>query len=212
MMNTTPIPLEVCYSYADADEPLLRELEKHLSLLKHTGLVTTWHKRQVPAGSDWQVLVNSHLSSASLILLLLSANFLASEYCYSIEMQHALQRQEAGTASIIPILLSPVDWPSSPFGSLKALPSNGKPITMWRNRNAAFADVVQGVRATIQGIQNGPVDGPAISPLLPVQPSTKHGAVIITRFRSLLSYGKLRGKGIRLSDVTLFGSRIDIDT
>jgi len=211
-MSTTPIPLEVFYSYADSDEPLLHELEKHLSLLKHTGLITTWHKRQITAGSDWKLLMDSHLNIASIILLLISPDFLASDYCYGIEMQQALQRQEAGEARVIPILLYPVDWQSAPFGKLKTLPSNGKPITLWRNRHAAFADIAQGVRAAIQEIQHGLVNMPSAPPFLAAQSSAKSGAVVLSRFRALLSYGRFRGKGIRLSNVTLFGSRIDIDT
>jgi TIR domain len=210
-MSTTPIPLELFYSYADTDEPLLHELEKHLSLLKHRGLITTWHKRQIAAGSDWKEIVDCHLNTASVILLLISADFLASDYCYGIEMQQALQRHESGQARVVPVLLCPVDWQGAPFEKFKALPSNGKPITLWRNRDAAFADVVQGIRTALEEMQSWPVNVPSTPPSLTTQPSPKHSAVVITRFRALLSLAKFRGKGIHLRDVTLFGSRMDID-
>jgi TIR domain len=210
-MSKTPTPLEVFYSYADTDELLLHELEKHLSLLKHRGLITTWHKRQITAGSNWKDIVDGHLNTASVILLLISADFLASDYCYCVEMQQALQRHQTGEARVIPVLLCPVDWQSAPFEKLKALPSNGKPITLWRNRDAAFADVVQGIRTALEEMQSWPVNVPSTSPSLATQPSPKYGSVVVTRFRALLSHGKFRGKGIHLKDITLVGSRMDID-
>jgi TIR domain len=108
-MSATPPPKEVFYSYADADEPLCNELEKHLSLLKHEGFITTWHKRQILAGTDWTKVIDSQLSTASVILLLISADFVACNYCYGTEMQRALQRHDAGEARVIPILLRPVE-------------------------------------------------------------------------------------------------------
>jgi hypothetical protein len=211
-MSTTLAPLEVFYSYADADERFLHKMEKHLSLLKHEGLITTWHIRRITAGSNTEKIVDCHLNTAPVILLLISADFLASDYCYGTEMQQALQRHEAGEARVIPVLLSPVDWQGSPFEKLKVLPSNGKPITMWRNRDAAFADIAQGTRTALEEIQSWPTNVPSTTSSPATQPSTKEGGVIITRLRALLSYGKFRGRGIRLSNVTLFGSRLDIDT
>src|SRR5690349_20709716 len=124
-MSATPPPIEVFYSYADTDAPLCSKLEKHLSLLKHEGIITTWHKRQILAGADWAKALDSHLSTAPVILLLISADFVASDYCYGIEIQQSLQRHDAGEARVIPILLRPVNWRGAPFGKLTALPSNG---------------------------------------------------------------------------------------
>jgi len=149
-------PVEVFYSFADVDAPLLEQLEHHLSVLRREGQITTWHKRQIVAGSDWQMELDQHLNTASLILLLISPAFFASDYCYGVEMQHAMQRYEAGEARVIPLLLRPVDWQSAPFGKLKALPSNGKPITVWSNRDAAFADIAQGIRVALKGVQHLP--------------------------------------------------------
>ncbi|MFL5698174.1 MAG: FxSxx-COOH system tetratricopeptide repeat protein [Ktedonobacteraceae bacterium] len=146
-------PIEVFYSYADADEPLRIELDKHLSQLQRDGLIAAFHKRQITAGTDWTKALDQHLNTASIILLLVSPDFLASDYCYEIEMQQALQRHEANEARVIPIMVRPVDWQNAPFEKLQALPSNGKPITQWRNRDAAFADVAQGIRAALKDVQ-----------------------------------------------------------
>lgn len=152
-------PIELFYSYADVDESLCTELEKHLLLLHREGFITSWGKRQIIAGTDWTKAQDQHLNKASVILLLISVDFVASEYCYGVEMQRAMERHEAGESHIIPILLRPVaNWQGTPFGKLQPLPSNGKPITEWRNRDSAFVDVAKGIRQVL-----GDVRRPAMS-------------------------------------------------
>ncbi|SRR5437762_6935927 len=103
-MSALAAPIEVFYSYADADESLCIELDKHLSQLRRDGLITTWHKRQIVAGTDWTKALDSHLNTASVILLLSSTDFLA---CNGTEIQRAMDRYERGVAHVIPILLRP---------------------------------------------------------------------------------------------------------
>src|SRR5690348_830049 len=114
-MPNEPAPVEVFYSYAHEDAPLRNELEKHLSILQRQKLISCWHDRQIGAGTDWAQAINTHLETASLILLLISSDFLSSDYCYSIEMKRALQRHHANQTRVIPILLRPVDWRGAPF-------------------------------------------------------------------------------------------------
>lgn len=132
-MSAQPAPLEVFYSYADADEDLCIELDKHLSQLRHDGLIAAFHKRQITAGQDWTKVLDQHLSTASVILLLVSADFLASDYCYGVEMMRAMQRHRANEARVIPLLLRPCDWQSTPFGHLEALPKRFYPSNVNRS-------------------------------------------------------------------------------
>ncbi len=148
-MSALPAPVEVFYSYADADEDLCIELDRHLSLLVREGLIALWHKRQITPGMNWAEVLDHHLNVASVILLLISSDFLASDYCYGTEMQRAMERYGTNEVHIIPILLRPVDWQSAPFGRLKALPSNGRPVTSWPNRDEAFVDIAQGIRTAL---------------------------------------------------------------
>src|SRR5437764_14328416 len=151
-MSAHPASKEVFFSYAEADEQLALELEKHLSVLKREGVISTWSRGQISAGRDKSQEVSERLSTASIILLLLSANFVASDACYSIEMQQAVERHNAGEASVIPVVLRPMDdWQNTPFGKLVALPSNGVPVTGWVDEHAAFADVARGIRLVLQG-------------------------------------------------------------
>ena len=93
--------IEVFFSYAHEDKELRDELEKHLSLLKREGIIVSWHDRLIGAGQEWDGLINTHLNTAAVILLLVSADFLASDYCWGVEVQRALQRHEAGEACVI---------------------------------------------------------------------------------------------------------------
>src|SRR5437588_169655 len=103
-------PLLLFYSYAYEDEPLRVELEKHLRLLSRQGLIAEWHSRKILPGEAWARQIDEHLEVASIVLLLVSPDFLASDYCYDIEMQRALERHKSGSTYVIPIILRPCDW------------------------------------------------------------------------------------------------------
>src|SRR6266849_519414 len=151
-MSGACIPIEVFYAYAHKDAPFRNRLENHLSLLSRQGLITQWHDRHILPGVDWAQTIDTHLERASVILLLISADFLASDYCYGIEMKRALERHQANEARVIPILLRPVDWHGAPFAHLQALPTDAKPITTWRNQDEAFTDVVAGIRRAVEDL------------------------------------------------------------
>jgi len=140
----------VFFSYAHKDKPLRDRLEEHLSILKYRGLITTWHDREITAGDDWEREISRHLESASIVLLLISASFMASQYCYSIEMRRALERHKRGEARVIPVLLRPVLFTGAPFASLQLLPSDGKPVVTHRDRDKAFVDVALGIERALQ--------------------------------------------------------------
>src|SRR5436305_3219383 len=121
-------PVNVFLSYAKEDEGLLRELEKHLSILKREGLISTWYDRQLLPGTNWAKAMDERLEQASIILLLVSPDFFSSDYCYQKEMKRALERHETGQARVVPILVRPVSWNVAPFAHLQALPMNARAI------------------------------------------------------------------------------------
>src|SRR5450755_158956 len=145
-----PEPVSMFLSYAHEDESLRSELEKHLSLLQRQGLVSTWQDRQITAGTDWVQEIDEHLNRASIILLLVSSDFLASDYCYGVEMQCALDRDKADQARVIPIMVRPCDKTGAPFAHLQALPKDAKAITTWNNRDEAWTNVAAGIRRVIE--------------------------------------------------------------
>ena len=143
---------EVFFSYSHRDEALRDELAKHLSILKRQGIIESWHDRGITAGSEWAGEIDAHLNSAQVILLLISADFLASDYCYDIELKQAMERHEAREAVVIPIILKPVDWHGAPFGKLQALPKNAQPVTAWPSQDEAFLNVAQGIRKAVEAM------------------------------------------------------------
>ncbi len=136
----------IFFSYSHKDESLRNELEVHLAMLKREGLITSWHDRKIPAGDELDGAIDAKLNSAEIILLLVSPDFLASRYCYDIEMMRAMTRHEEGTARVIPIILRPSDWARAPFGKLVAAPCDGKPVTKWADRDEAFLDITRQIR------------------------------------------------------------------
>ena len=118
-------------SFVEADEVLLRRLEIHLSMLKREGVISTWDQRQIVVGTDRSQQVDQRFEQATLMLLLVSADFLASDARYEQEMQRALQRQEAGEIRVIPIIVRPCEWERAPFAHLEVLPTTKQAITQW---------------------------------------------------------------------------------
>ncbi|MDZ8105361.1 MAG: toll/interleukin-1 receptor domain-containing protein [Nostoc sp. DedQUE12a] len=147
MTEASLVSLKVFFSYSHADELLKNELVKNLSILKRQGVISTWDDRQIPPGGEWNQLINENLNAADIILLLVSSDFIHSDYCYDVEVTTAIQRHEAGEACVIPILLRSVDWDNAPFGKLQALPKNALPVRSWNNQDDAFTNVAQGIKS-----------------------------------------------------------------
>jgi phosphate/phosphite/phosphonate ABC transporter binding protein len=164
-MSNERAPVEVFYSYAHEDEAFRRELEKHLSLLLRQGLISAFHDRQIVAGTDFAKAIDTHLETASLILLLVSSDFLASDYCYGREMKRALERHQANEAWVIPILLRPAEWQHTPLAKLKPLPTNGKSVKEWGDSDAAFLQITQGIRQAVEDINTAKHPQPPIPPM-----------------------------------------------
>jgi hypothetical protein len=147
--NAHPGPIEVFCAYSHANEKQRAKMEKHISQLKNDGLISTWHDRKISAGKEWEQQIDEHLNAAKVILLLISGDFLASDYCYGVEMKRAMQRHEAGQALVIPVILRPCDWHSAPFAKLEVLPEKAKAVTDWPTQDHAFTNIAKGLRAAI---------------------------------------------------------------
>jgi len=122
-------------------------------MLKRQGIIGTWHDRRIGAGEDIDNTISEHLASSQVVLLLVSPYFLASDYCYDVEMRRALERHEAGDARVIPIILEPCEWQEAPFGNLRATPQDGKPVSKFSNIHDAFLQVAKDIRAAVTEFQ-----------------------------------------------------------
>lgn len=115
-------------------------------MLKRQEVISVWHDRRLLAGDELDNGISTHLEKADIILLLVSPDFLASEYCYSKEMLRALERHDSGDANVIPVILRPCEWQKAPFGKLLVAPVDGKAVTKWPDRDDAFLDITQAIR------------------------------------------------------------------
>lgn len=145
--------IDLFFSYSHADEELRDELEKHLSTLKRQGIIRTWHDRRIQAGHVIDAEISEHLEKAHIILLLISPDFLASDYCYDREMTRAMERHRKGEARVIPVILRTCDWHETPFGKLMATPTDGKPIKKYADLDDAFLIVVQSIKQAAKSIR-----------------------------------------------------------
>ncbi|WP_234683522.1 toll/interleukin-1 receptor domain-containing protein [Bradyrhizobium monzae] len=141
------------FSYSHADEVLRDQLEKQLSVLKRQGVIEVWHDRRIGAGQDFAAEIDRHIETDDIILLLVSSDFLASDYCYESEMKRAMDRHDAGEAIVIPVILRACDWRGAPFGKLNATPPDGKPITQYPDRDHALLEVAKAVRAAANRVE-----------------------------------------------------------
>lgn len=138
--------IKVFVSYSSRDESLRKELDTHLALLKRESLIETWTFRQIEAGDDWRSEIDMRLEDADVILLLVSAAFIASDYCWNVEVRRAVERHRQGTATVVPIVLRDCDWSSAPFAAIQALPAAAKPVANWRPRDKAWLNIVEALR------------------------------------------------------------------
>ena len=145
--------IKVFYSYAHKDKKLKDELDKHLANLKQQGLISTFYDQDITAGKEWVQEIEQHLEDANIILLLISPDFIASDYHYGREMKLALNRQKEEKVRVLPIILRPGDYESAPFSTLHPLPLGGKPVTAWPNRDEAFLSIVQSIKKVIEEIK-----------------------------------------------------------
>lgn len=161
----------VFFSYSHKDEGLRDQLEVQLAMLKRLGIIEAWHDRRITAGKPFGEEISAQLEEADIVLLLVSPDFLASDYCYEREMTRALEHHKEGAARVIPVILRPCDWHAAPFGELLATPRDGKPITRWADADEAFLDVVDAIKTAIAEMGTGGAT-PA-----PAEPETARAAV-----------------------------------
>ncbi len=139
-------------SYSHEDKAALKRLHTHLAVLRQEGRIDAWFDHKTLAGELIDAEITKKLDSAKLILLLVSPDFLASDYCGK-EMKRALGRHHSGQANVVPIILEPCDWHNMDLKNLKAIPKDGVPISQWPNENSAFLDVVQELRRVLEAVE-----------------------------------------------------------
>ena len=143
------MPWRVFYSYSHRDSELRERLTTYLAPLRQQKKIVEWHDRKIEPGADWEREISGQLDSAHLVLLLVSEDFLASEYCFGVEVERALARVKRGEVRVVPVLLKPCLWQESRFSELQIIPRDGRAITSWASREEAFVDVANEIRKLV---------------------------------------------------------------
>ena len=182
-------PVSMFYSYSHADESIRLEIEKHLATLRRVGLIQPWHNRRIGPGDEWKKEINRELERADIILLLLSPDFIASDYCFEIEARRALERHALDQATVIPILVRPVDLKGLPFSNLQMLPRGAAVISTPRSMDEALKEVAEGIRLAAEKVLDRRLRrlAPADS-----QSSPREGRVLDAAITHEISMGEFR--------------------
>ena len=165
-----PTPVNLFFCYAPEDEPLRKELEKHLTLLERQGYISSWSGHGIGVGADWRAEIERRMAEARIILLLVSADFLASDYLYEVELERALARRNGGKDDVLVlgVLLRPSDWQHGKLQGLEMLPrqhAGREPlaVTSWPSHDDAFERVSKELRRRLHGmlgrVSRAPPDG-----------------------------------------------------
>ena len=136
-------------SYSHRDDRYREQLATHLASLRRRGVIAEWHDRKITPGEEWRRAIDQSLDAADCVLLLVTPHFLASDYCYSTEMQRTLEKHREGRVLVIPVIVRPTDWRGTPLGDLEALPKDAKPVVEWRPIDRAWLDVTEGIRRAL---------------------------------------------------------------
>ena len=162
-------PLHVFPLFAREDRAFRDTLDKHLSALKRKGAIEDWHEHDIAPGSEWQEVLDEQLEQADIILLFVTPDFMASEYCYSIQ-KRALEKHDSGSARVIPILFRPTFWYDTPLAQLQGLPISEKegikPVKEWKNKDEPYVRIVMGIMRTIEDLTEPPTSQSPSSPAL----------------------------------------------
>jgi TIR domain len=139
-------------SYSHRDDRYREQLITHLAGMRRQGVIADWHDRKIVPGKEWRDAIDQNLDAADCVLLLVSPDFLASDYCYSIEMQRTLEKHREGRVLVIPVIVRPADWQHTPLGDLEALPKDAKPVVEWARRDRAWLSVAEGIRRALSPV------------------------------------------------------------
>jgi hypothetical protein len=146
-------PYDIFLSYAHEDEALMTLVRKHLVVYDRLGQIRKWWDRKIVAGASVDHAISSRISSSDVILLFISADFVASNYCYEVEMTKALSQHREGQSVVVPVILRPCVWKNTPLGSLLALPRDGRPLASWPDQDEAAKDIAEGVMRAVVDLQ-----------------------------------------------------------
>jgi hypothetical protein len=210
---------KVFISYSHKDELHREDLDEHLAMLQRSNVISVWHDRKLTAGDDWKQNIDENLEAADIILFLVSPSFLASPYCYDVEVKKAMEKHDEGSAKIISIILRPCDWMACDFSRFQAVPKDALAITLWPNKDSAWLDAINGIKNYISSftptiiLQSGLVKESATIISKEVFEWLEDTEVVLThrkvdkvKLSDIYVSPDLEGEDINLKDIKVFSS------
>lgn len=146
-------PIDIFFSFAHEDEQWMDAVRKQLVLFDRQKRINKWYDRMLTPGESWKDKIDHHIHHAAIVLLFVSPDFFASDYCYEIELKEALQQHKDGRTVVIPIIVRPCKWDTAPFAKLQALPSDGRPLSRWEDKDEACLDVANGIMKLVAELE-----------------------------------------------------------
>lgn len=157
---------KVFLSYSHQNTAWLCRLRTHLAGLRRAKEIETWDDKEILPGDLWDTSIKKSLDEADVFILLLSADFIASEYIWKEELRTAFKKFKERKATVIPILFEPLDLGSIPdissdnenksfkISDFEIIPKNAderlQPVSLWQNKEEALAKVAERIRAVIK--------------------------------------------------------------
>jgi hypothetical protein len=178
---------QLFYSYSHQDSELRDRLSTYLAPLRRKGKIVEWHDRKIEPGTDWDTEISNRLDSANLVLLLLSPEFLASDYCFGVEVEKSLMRLKSGTLRVAPVLLRPCLWEDSPFSELQLIPRDARAISSASSPEEAWKEVALEISKMVS--EPAPPIEPAASETLAGAPGALPGIDLVRA--QLRAYARL---------------------
>lgn len=151
------MPLRLFLSYSHADAKHVEQLRKGLKVMERNGLIRTWYDREIATGQEWKPTILRELGEADAIICQLSADFLASEFCFRTELGEAIKRQSAGQAVLIAYVLRACGWRRvDQLSRFQLLPRDGKPLRDWRDPDQYWEVITDGIEAALKKLRQDP--------------------------------------------------------
>jgi hypothetical protein len=148
-------------SYSHKDERFRDELAGALTAYERKGELAVWDDTKIVPGQKWEPQILGKLERAHIIVLLLSNDFIRSDYCMQKEMKRAIERDRAGECAIIPIVVRPCRFDKLEVGQIQAILPHGKPIKQHRDRDAAWLEVTKQLDRVLADLRKRQTNGSA---------------------------------------------------
>lgn len=154
---TSKNPIKVFISYAKEDTSFMHELTKHLKVFEKNNIIEIWHDALIAPGENWKEEIKVHIQDAHVIILLISADFMASDYIDNIEISKSLDRSRKRETVIIPIIIRPTNYSSLEISKYQALPKDGKPVSTWVDKDEAWVDITNQLKKLFDSLSEGKI-------------------------------------------------------